>query len=120
MADLGYIKTLIINPGHFRTDVAALRKHDAIEESKNYPAFNAFVKNILPHMHGNQPGDAVKAASLTIDLVKGEGVAKGRELPPFLPMGSDAYTDVKAHTEMTLKMLEEWGDVIKSTDVVLN
>ena len=51
-----------------------------------------------------------------MELVHGEGAAKGRELPVNIGFGSDYYREVKAIAEQTLKRVEEWGDVSKSTD----
>jgi hypothetical protein len=61
-----------------------------------------------------QDGDPVKFVELVLDLVRGEGVAKGREMPFRLPIGSDAYEDIKGKCEETLKIMEEWGPTIQS------
>jgi hypothetical protein len=64
----------------------------------------------------NQPGDPKKLVEITLDLVRGEGVAKGKNIPMRLPLGIDCYDDVKEKCEETLKLLEEWREVIRSTD----
>lgn len=69
-------------------------------------------------MYGKAPGDPRKGVKVCIDLVKGEGAVAGRELPPYLPLGTDAFEEVKAATEKCLKMLQDWEDVIRSTDIV--
>jgi hypothetical protein len=51
-----------------------------------------------------------------LDLVRGEGVAQGREIPISLPLGSDCLNVVKETLSRTDKVLAEWDDVIKSTD----
>ena len=120
VADLGYIKTLIIDPGYFQTAIADPAKHGH-ELSAPWPGYEAlreFMNDFAPKLHGSQPGDTVEGARLVVDLVKGEGVAQGREPPAALPMGTDAFVKVKEHCEKTLKVLEEWEDVIKSTDLV--
>jgi hypothetical protein len=66
--------------------------------------------------NGKQPGDPQRAAEIIIDLVKGEGVGKGKTVPTVFTLGSDAYEFVKAATEKTLSRLEEWKDVTSSTD----
>lgn len=63
-----------------------------------------------------QPGDPVKLSEIVVDLVRGEGVAKGREVPFRLPLGIDCYDEIKAKCEETLKLLEDWKDVIRGTD----
>lgn len=117
-ASLGYIRTLTLNPGHFRIDVTAPHKHNfaAPADSKYKPLYN-FYTEIRPKLHGAQPGDPKKLAELTVELVRGEGVAAGRTLPSFLLLGSDAYAEVKWKSGEALKMLEEWESVIRSTDI---
>lgn len=102
---------------HFRTEVAAAQKHsfDAPSGTHFKPLYD-FYADFAPKLHGNQLGDPKKLAELTVDLVRGEGVAKGKEPPLFLPLGSDAFADTKEKAERTLKVLEEWEEVIKSTD----
>ncbi|KAI6827550.1 hypothetical protein KC340_g9582 [Hortaea werneckii] len=115
---IDYIKTLIINPGYFVSDVAKPQKHERALDADwgEYPVLKKMCTDLVPSLHGNQPGDTAKAARLVIDLVKGEGVAQGRELPLALPIGNDAFVKIKEQSEAMLKMLEEWEDVIRSTD----
>ncbi|RMY66891.1 hypothetical protein D0862_15145 [Hortaea werneckii] len=115
---IDYIKTLIINPGYFVSDVAKPEKHERAlgADWGEYPALKKMCHDLVPTLHGNQPGDTAKAARLVIDLVKGEGVGQGRELPLALPIGNDAFVKIKEQSKATLKMLEEWEDVIRSTD----
>lgn len=55
---------------------------------------------------------------MTIDLVRGEGVAAGKgEVPRTLQVGSDTYAYVKGSLEERLRVLEEWKEVIVGTDV---
>ncbi|KAI7538664.1 hypothetical protein KC331_g10216 [Hortaea werneckii] len=115
---IDYIKTLIINPGYFVSDVGKPEKHTRAlgADWGEYPALKKVCTDLVPALHGNQPGDTAKAARLVIDLVKGEGVAEGRELPLAFPIGNDTFVKIKEQSEATLKMLEEWEDVIRSTD----
>jgi hypothetical protein len=63
-----------------------------------------------------QPGDPVKLVEIVLDLVRREGVAEGREVPFRLPLGVDCYDELKGKCEETLKLLEAWKDIIRSTD----
>jgi hypothetical protein len=83
------------------------------------PEYAEMSKTLRTQLAGedqNQPGDPVKLVGIILDLVRGEGVAEGREVPFRLPLGSDCYEDLKAKCEETLRLLEEWGPVIRSTD----
>lgn len=67
-------------------------------------------------LDGKQPGDTAKLCSLIVDIIKGEGAAKGRTIPHTLQIGNDCYHGVKQSLEGTLATLEEWKDVIVATD----
>ena len=64
----------------------------------------------------NLPGDIAKAAELIIDVVHGEGAAAGRVIPPFVAVGSDAYTVIAGELASAKQGLEEWKDFACSTD----
>lgn len=63
----------------------------------------------------SQPGDTQKAVKIIIDLVRNEGCATNREIPFRLPLGTDCYEAIKEKCQETLKLLEDWEPVIKST-----
>ena len=48
---------------------------------------------------------------VVVDIVRGEGVAKGKPWPGLLVLGEDADHDVRRKCEMTLRTLDEWKDV---------
>lgn len=112
------IRTLIVNPGHFRTDATKPTKYDFDRPTKSYAAVAEMNKGFIETMHGSQPGDIKKACKVLIDLVKDEGDVKGRQLPPSLPLGTDAWETCVKETEKYLLMLKDWEVVIRSTDVV--
>lgn len=64
----------------------------------------------------NQPGDPVRLVEIILDLVRKEGVAEGRVVPLRIPLGVDVFDDMKAKCKETLTLLEDWKDVIRSTD----
>ena len=68
-------------------------------------------------MEGHQPGDVKKVVETMIDVVKGEGVAKGKDMPKRLPLGTDALELVREKCVETLKTMDEWEGIIKGTDV---
>ncbi|KAK3659448.1 hypothetical protein LTR56_001338 [Elasticomyces elasticus] len=121
-AEVGFVKTLTIHPGHFRTEVAAPEKIDSFLSvpSKNYQPMKDFMTDFAKTIHGNQPGDTKKAVELTVDMVRGEGKAEGKQIPARIWLGSDAYKEVKAKCEEDLRVLEEWKSEIEGTDVSVN
>jgi hypothetical protein len=71
---------------------------------------------IARSVNGNQPGDPEKAVQRMVVVVRGEGVAEGREWPARLPLGRDALVIIRRKCEETLRICEEWEGVICSTD----
>ena len=115
-AHLG-IKTLLIEPGRFRTKL--LSSGNVKTVASTIPEYVDFSKSLLEGLAKEdraQPGDPVKLVEIILDFVLRDGIAKGRKIPFRLPLGVDVYTDMKAKCEETLKLLEEWEPVITSTD----
>lgn len=66
---------------------------------------------------GNQPGDPVRGVNVTIDIIKGEGLAAGKKISTnSFAIGVGAYGSVKKSCENVLERLEEWKEVTLSTD----
>jgi hypothetical protein len=110
------IKCLVFEPGHFRTPIISKPAETFTSEIADYGELTAMLQGILASIDGKQPGDPKKAVEVVIDVVKGEGCAKGREMPFELPLGRDCVKDIRAKCEGMLKVLDDWKDVIESTD----
>ncbi|CAI6331460.1 unnamed protein product [Periconia digitata] len=116
-AHLG-LKTLLIEPGRFRTNL--LSSSSMKSRPSDIPEYAERSRAQMEGLAGedqNQPGDPVKLVEIVLDLVRGEGVAQGMEVPFRLPLGVDCYTDVKEKCEATLATLETWKNVTRSTDI---
>ncbi|PCH08127.1 Short-chain dehydrogenase/reductase SDR [Penicillium occitanis (nom. inval.)] len=113
------VRFIVFEPGYFRTQVFA--STNLILRPANIPAYEPFHKALaqeLSQVYGNEPGDSVKGVARMIDVLTGTGMAAGKELPPRLPLGTDSLQAIRAKCEVTLKICDEWEDIIKSTDVV--
>lgn len=111
------IKTLLIEPGRFRTNFLSSRNMKAV--ASKIPDYMESSKDQLEGLSKEdhaQPGDPSKLVEIILDLARGEGIAKDREVPFRLPLGIDVFDDIKAKCEETLKLLDEWKSVIRSTD----
>ncbi|KAG5350786.1 hypothetical protein C0989_009295 [Termitomyces sp. Mn162] len=67
---------------------------------------------------GAQPGDPVKGIEIIVDVVRSEGVARGKPFPAVLAVGSDCYNVVKTESEKTMIRLEDWRDISCSSDYI--
>lgn len=114
-----HIRVLCVEPGMFRTaflndgkrirTAARMRDVYAGTGVEEYRAF-------LDSQDNKQLGDVVKGAEVVVDLVAEEGVGQGKELPVRILLGSDCVNVVREKCEGTLKLVQEWEDVSKSTD----
>lgn len=64
----------------------------------------------------NQPGDPVKASKLIVDALTASGSCQGRELPPRLLVGKDAYGVVGEVMEKHKADMKLWEDLATATD----
>jgi NAD(P)-dependent dehydrogenase (short-subunit alcohol dehydrogenase family) len=108
------IRVLIVEPGAFRTENIYSNKFDTwTNPIPDYDETRAETLAKYEAIPGNQPGDPMKAMKFVVDVVRGEGVAAGREWPLYLVLGEDAERDVRNKCMMMLKHLDEWQDVIR-------
>lgn len=77
---------------------------------------SCILKAVIVAYNGKQPGDPKKGVQVMLDVVRGEGVAQGKEFPNSLLLGSDCFEDVQDQIQGYLKLQKEWEDVSKSTD----
>lgn len=117
MAPIG-IKTLLVEPGTFRTELLSQQnKKPGASKFDDYKALNESFEDIFNKLNGNQAGDARKGVERIVDVVKGENGAAEKEWPMELVIGSDAVAGIRKKCEDTLRLLAEWEEVSKSTDL---
>ncbi|KAI1436711.1 hypothetical protein GGR50DRAFT_649197 [Xylaria sp. CBS 124048] len=110
------VKVLLVEPGYFRTRAFGNINH-VPPRVPEYAGFNAAVRQVEAGIVGNEPGDAEKGVAIMIDLVRGTGVAAGREIPLRVPLGTDGWGRIRAKCEEMMKICDEWEEVAKSTDI---
>ncbi|KAI0309241.1 NAD-P-binding protein [Amylostereum chailletii] len=111
------LRSIVIEPGHFRTSIIRNGKGGGDEHIDDYSVVLAPTQKAYEEFDGKQPGDTKKGATAFVDIVRGEGVAAGKGLPPVLPLGSDAVEYTKHECEEMLRRIEEWKEVCLSTEV---
>ncbi|KAL5388658.1 hypothetical protein DPSP01_002763 [Paraphaeosphaeria sporulosa] len=114
------IRSLMFEPGVCRTEVVknSKEKVDTTHRKmvEELAPIRSFIDTVHEAMLGNEVGDPKKVVKVMVDIVKGEGVAEGKEIPNRLPLGSDALVAVQPKHETMLKQWGDWKDVILSTD----
>ncbi|KAI1102879.1 NAD(P)-binding protein [Jackrogersella minutella] len=111
------IKTLLIEPGRFRTMLLSPGNLGVVPSTiPDYAEASKAHINGLAKEDRTQPGDTRKAVKIIVDLVRKEGCAEGKEVPFRFPLGTDCYNAIKEKCEDTLSLLKDWGHVINSTE----
>lgn len=115
------IRTIDFEPGFFQTritDVAKLAEYASITPPLDaYAGHRAAMVAVAKAMDGNERGDVRKGVELMVDVIRGEGCASGRKIPPRLPIGDDAVRVIEGTCNNMLKVIDAWrSDVVGTTD----
>lgn len=114
------IKTLVIEPGRFRTSLLSSSANLQTKTSAipDYVDFSRAMNAGLAAEDGRQPGDPVKLAHVVLDLVREEGLAEGRKVPFRMLVGRDCVEGVRGKCEDVLGVVREWEGVWAGCDVM--
>lgn len=107
------IKTLLVEPGYFRTQFL---NDKAVFVDTKFDDYKPLVDNLYPQVkgvHQNQPGDPAKGVARIVDLVRSG--AAGGELPASLALGDDALDTIRKKCNATLELLDKWADKSSNT-----
>ncbi|KAK7430993.1 hypothetical protein QQZ08_002523 [Neonectria magnoliae] len=104
----GYFRTNFLNPGA-KVTTAPLAAYDEGTPTGRMRA-------ALEATDGRQLGDVKKGCAVIVDVLTRSGVAAGRDVPVRIALGSDCDAFIRAKCSDTIEILDEWRDVILSTD----
>lgn len=102
------IKTMIVEPGAFRTEFAG----SALRHMPKIAAYDEIVggtRDFAKGMDGTQAGDPLKAAAAIDEALKAD------DTPLRLQLGEDAVDAIKVHAKQLLADLETWRAVALDT-----
>lgn len=115
MAQFG-ITTTLFDIGYFRTEIIGPNAKLTGPKIVDYKPMWEDFEGIAVAVTGNQPGDPKKGVERMIDVLKSEGMAKGKEVPLRIPIGADAHQVVREKAMAALKACDEWEALSNSTD----
>lgn len=110
------IRVLLVEPGAFMTEGIYGQPFFTSNPIPAYDDMRAASKARFASVPGTEKGDPTKAMQVVVDVVRGEGVAKGRPWPGYLVLGEDAENDVRTKCSKVLKVLDEWVDVARGVN----
>jgi len=105
------IHVLLVAPGSFRTEGIYGQQYHICNPIAANDAMRELSIARFKSIPGNEKGDPDKAMEVLVDVIRGEGVAKGRPWPGYLILGDDAERDVREKCNKVLRVLDEWKDV---------
>ncbi|WP_422860420.1 oxidoreductase [Flagellimonas sp. S174] len=104
------IKTMIVEPGAFRTEFAG----SALKHMPKIEAYDEIVggtRDFAKGMDGTQEGDPLKAAQAIDQALQAENT------PLRLQLGADAVEAIKGHAEQLLSDLDSWKEMAINTSI---
>ncbi|KAF9449144.1 NAD(P)-binding protein [Macrolepiota fuliginosa MF-IS2] len=110
------IRTLLAQPGGFRTEGIYSHGWNSTNPISDYDDLRDKTRTVFSNIPGKERGDPWKAATAIVDIVRGEGIAKGRDLPKYLILGDDAENAVRNKCQVVLDTLDEWKDVTRGVN----
>ncbi|KAF9002465.1 hypothetical protein BDQ17DRAFT_1425790 [Cyathus striatus] len=105
------IRVLLVEPGGFRTEGMLKQVYHDQNPIPDYDLQRSKSMAIIANMPQMQTGNPDKAMEIVVDVVRGEGVAEGRQWPGHLILGEDADYDVRLKCSKVLTVLDQWRDV---------
>ncbi|KAJ7640810.1 hypothetical protein DFH06DRAFT_1334529 [Mycena polygramma] len=111
------IRVLLVQPSAFRTRMVRLAENYNL--SNRIPVYdNVREANMGSYAarDGQQAGDPDKAMEAVVDVVRGEGAARGKTWPGYLLLGKEADRDVRAKCKVMTDHLDEWKEVVNGVD----
>ncbi|KAA1472753.1 NAD-P-binding protein [Dentipellis sp. KUC8613] len=109
------IRVLIVCPGSFKTPGIYPATTSGAPIADYEPTRQAIEERFSKLGQRPGQGDPMVGMDILVDVVKGEGKAKGKPWPLWLPLGADAVSDIRARQGRITKLLDDWEEVV--TDV---
>ncbi|KAJ7022306.1 hypothetical protein C8F04DRAFT_1138389 [Mycena alexandri] len=105
------IRMLIVEPAAFLTNTMVSTHIYEGNKIPDYDALRFEGEDVYKRAYRTLKGDPAKAMEAVVDVVRGEGKAKGRAWPGMLVLGDVGVSGVKEKCEQVMGLLEEWRDV---------
>lgn len=106
---------LIVEPADFLTNGTITHPVFEANPISDYNEQRKAAKDRIKHI--DPKNDPAKGMKILVDVVRSEGVARGRKWPLYLPLGPEAAEGIRAKIGIMQDVLDEWGDVIKDTRI---
>lgn len=110
------IRTLLVEPGFFRTELLNANNTVYIDtDIDDYKSLTNTLYTQFKGAHHKQPGDPTKGAERIIELVKSQGDIAGKPFPVSLALGPDAVGAIQKKCNEMVSLVGEWEPVSSNT-----
>ncbi|KAJ6598429.1 hypothetical protein DFH09DRAFT_1258468 [Mycena vulgaris] len=109
------VRVLLVEPGAFRTGIYG-QAYFTQNPIGDYDGMRTLSAARFGSVSGTEKGDPAKAMEAVVDVVRGEGVARGRPWPGRLTLGEDAENDLRVKCKKVLDGVDEWNDVVRGVN----
>lgn len=113
------ISVCCVEPGYTQTGFLAEGGDHRVKTARQLDVYHGTdavkMRQAMDAYNGKQPGDVAKCARVIVDVLTKDGVAKGRDVPVRLVLGSDCVAVVRDKCERTLQLVKEWEDISVTT-----
>lgn len=117
------IQSVIFEPGGFASNLGQAREGSEMGFGKYTPSIPAYdplfedVMNLFAtELAVDIPGSVERMACQIVDVIKQDGLARGKRTPVRVILGCDALAIVRQKCEQQLALAEQWESVSLSTD----
>ncbi|KAF4566403.1 short-chain dehydrogenases/reductases (SDR) family protein [Pleurotus pulmonarius] len=113
------IRVLLVEPGGFLTEGAYGYPpfQDSAKMIPDYDNMRTQAASGFATIRQGIRGDPDKAMNALVDVVRGEGVAQGREWPGYLILGEDVEADIKRKMKKIESILDTWSEVTRGVSL---
>lgn len=111
------VRILTVNPGTFDTPMESALQMQESPLEKDYERHEVGI--YMDHMRRGDVklnGDTKKGIKAIYEVVVGEGVGKGHENQPVLPLGSDMIRYINNDIAQWTETINVFGEVCKGVD----
>ncbi|KAH9929275.1 uncharacterized protein B0H18DRAFT_1117616 [Fomitopsis serialis] len=118
MAGFG-IRAMVAIPGGFQTPTTINGPSLAKKAIPDYDEMRQNAHRIAQQSWDQWKGvgDPARAMELLVDVLKGEGRAKGRDAPVLLFVGQGTYNRGRAYCKNLMETMDAWEDIARDLDL---
>ncbi|KAJ5637374.1 hypothetical protein N7490_007253 [Penicillium lividum] len=117
------IQSVIFEPGGFVSNLGQAREGSELGFGKYTPSiqdYNDLFGDVMDlfatELAVNIPGSVEKMARQIVDVIKQDGLARGRKIPVRVILGCDALAIVRQKCKQQLELATQWESLSLSTD----